>query len=133
MGAQVENPALHLVRSGLGQLHQAVGLKLGLLDDALGVLARGLADVLGNLLRGEQRVLEDGLALLVLLEERLQVLELLLEHVAVALECGELLGDEMQVRPYLVLVEAAETAAKGLPLDVHGRYLHRGLLPSEGI
>ena len=66
-------------------------------DDALRLLARVVADVLGELLGGEQRVLQDRLALAVLVEQRPEVLELLLEVVALVLEGRDLFGHEVQV------------------------------------
>src|SRR6185503_19630830 len=69
VGAQVEDAALHLVGAALGQLDQAVGLHLRFLDRGLRLLARVVADLLGHALGGEERVLQDGLAVAVLVDE----------------------------------------------------------------
>src|SRR5439155_6001410 len=122
--AQVEYAPLHLVGPVLRHLQQAVGLQLRLLDHALGLLARVVLQVLGEALRGEEGVLQDALALPVLLHDGAQGLDLLVEAVALPLERGQLLGHEVQVGAHLVPVVAAELPPEYLPLDVHGRDLH---------
>jgi len=56
---------------------------------------------------------------------RLQVLGLLVERVALVLEGGQLFRHQAQVRPDLFAVVPAPSRGERLPLDVHGRDLHR--------
>src|SRR6185436_6120091 len=72
VGPQVEDGALLLVGALLCQVQQTVGLQFRFLDDALPFLARVLLDLFGDALSGEQRVLEDRLALAVLLDQGAQ-------------------------------------------------------------
>ena len=108
----------------LGQLEQAVGLDLRLLDQRLRLLAGVLPDLLGDALGREQGVLEDRLALAVLVEQAAQVWTSWSQPVALALERRHLLGDDVQVGAHLVRGRARASAAEGLALDVHGRDLH---------
>jgi hypothetical protein len=68
------------------------------------------------------------LALPVLLEQHLDVLELPRQIVALVSGGRAPLGHEGQVGPHTPGVEAApKPAGEGLPLDVHGRDLHECL------
>src|SRR5439155_17505135 len=129
MGPQVEDAVLHLLGPALGQLEQAVGLYLRLLDDALRLLAGRFLDLLGKALRGEEGVLEDRLALAVLVDQRAERLHLLLQAVTLALQRRHFLGHDVEVGAHLGGVEPAQPLGEGLPLEVHRRDFHSIGLP----
>src|SRR6185436_8872706 len=122
--AQVERLALDRLGAVLGQLDQPVGLQLRLLDRGLALLARVLLDLFADALGRQQGVLEDLLALAVLVDDAAQERHLLLQSGLLALELLQLFRDQVEVGAYLLRIVAAQPFRERLALDLHRGDLH---------
>src|SRR5262249_39998591 len=101
------------------------GLQLRVRQDDVGLFARVGLHLLGQPLRGGQRLLQQLLAVLELVDPGLPAPQLLVLLVQLPRHLLELARHEVEERPHFLLVEAAEPGlAEGLLLQVEGRQLH---------
>src|SRR5204863_7567729 len=114
---------LHPARLRVGD--DLLRLQLGLGDDDVHLLAGVRLHLLCDLLGGGQRLLQELLAVLELVDPRFAPAQLLVLPVHLADKLLQLGGDDIQPGAYLALVEATQSdLAEGLLVQVEGRQLH---------
>src|SRR6185436_7067766 len=115
---EVADGALEIADALHGLADEAVGEELGVLHDQLRFLARVGDQVFGHLLRGEQRVLQDALAVRVVLEVVAEHRDLAQQAVVFPHQPLDLFGDEVQVGAHFVGVVAFDRPRERLLLNL---------------